>query len=143
MRSVILAAVAAMLAMPAQAQQPDPSQNSNAFSHEFTVQKFAVGGRKTLVNYFYALKTDCAPADWFTVEITREAEHGVTNIVDASVVPNYVAPNPRVRCNDKSVRARLLEYTPVRGYQGTDSVEVEAISNDGSRNTYRFMLTVK
>lgn len=140
---IFVAVVATFLALPAQAQQTDPNLNPDANNHEYTLHKFAVGGFKTQLNFFYSIKADCTPTDWMHVEITKEAEHGVSNVVDADVLPAYAAPNPRVRCNDKAVRARALEYTPTESYQGSDSVIVEIIDSYGNRNVWKFELTVR
>jgi hypothetical protein len=58
-----------------------------------------------------------------------------------NTVPNYTAPNPRVKCNDKTVKARGLQYTPTKA--GADEIEVEFIDSTGSRTVTKFIITVK
>jgi hypothetical protein len=130
-----------LVAGPVYAQQVDTTQNSNAFNREFTTQRFAIAGRISTLNYFYSLKPDCAPMDRYEITITKPPENVEAKLIDVNTIPNYTAPNPRVKCNDKSVKARGLEYTPAKA--GTDEIEVEGIDSGGSCVTYKFNITVK
>jgi hypothetical protein len=144
MKKIILAAVLSILtAGVSNAQQVDVTQNPNAFNREFTTQRFAIGGKKSVLGNFYSLKPDCAPMDWIQVKIVKTPENGDAKLVDANTLPNYTAPNPRVKCNDRSVKSHALEYTPAKGYVGADSIELELIDSAGARVTYTYNITVK
>ncbi len=134
---------AAVIQAQAQAVVDTTTQNPNANNREFTLQRYAIGGRKSVFNYFYSLKPDCAPSDWLEVTIIKEPEHGTAKLFDGTTLPNYTAPNPRVKCNDKSIKAQGLEYVPTKGYAGGDQIDVEAIDFAGNRNLYTFNITVK
>jgi hypothetical protein len=131
-------ALALLTAGPAHAQQ-DPTQNPNAFNREFTA--FAVVGRSSTIGTFFSLKPDCAPMDWIELTITKRPENGELRLIDMNTIPNYTAPNPRTKCNDKSVKARGLQYIPAKA--GPDEIEVEFIDSGGSHLITRFVITVK
>jgi len=145
MKKIILAAALLTLAtVVSNAQQVvDNTQNTNAFNREYTSQRFAISGRKSVLGYFYGLKPDCAPVEWMEVKIAQAPENGEAKLVDANTLPTYPAPNPRVKCNDRSVQSRALEYTPTKGYVGADYIEVESIDSSGGRSVYKLDITVK
>jgi hypothetical protein len=124
MRTLMLAAL--LVAGPVYAQQPDVTQNSNATNREFTSQRYAIAGKISVLNYFFSLKPDCSPMDWYELTITRPPENGEAKLIDGNTVPNYTAPNPRTKCNDKSVKARGLQYTPTKA--GTRAVQRSILS---------------
>ena len=124
--------------------QVDPSvQDPNAINHDYTLQRYAVGGKKSIFSNYYSLKMDCSPSDWMDVKLTKSPENGEAKLVEMMTQANYNAPNPRVKCNGKSVKSTALQYTPHKGYVGSDSIEVEMINTAGQRNTYTYNITVK
>jgi hypothetical protein len=40
--------------------------------------------------------------DWMELTITKPPENGEARLIDMNTIPNYTAPNPRTKCNDKS-----------------------------------------
>jgi hypothetical protein len=140
LRKSMIALAALATAGPVHAQQ-DPTQNPNAFNREFTAQRFAVVGRSSTIGTFFSLKPDCAPMDWIELTITKPPENGEARLIDMNTIPNYTAPNPRTKCNDKSVKARSLQYIPAKA--GPDEIEVEFIDSGGSRSVTKFIITVK
>jgi hypothetical protein len=140
---IIAVSVLTATIVQAHAQQPDQTQNPNAFDREYTSHKTTINGRKSLLNYFFSLKGDCAPTDWIEVKIIKAPENGEAKLIDGNAFPAYTAPNPRVKCNDRSVKAKGLEYVPTKGYAGDDQIIVEMIDNGGSHGTYTFNITVK
>jgi len=140
---MLTASAALLVCQPGYSQQVDTTQNPNAFIREFTSQRYAIAGKKSTLSAFYSLKPDCAPVDWVEVKITKSPENGEAKLVDGNTRANYTAPNPRVKCNDKSTKARVLEYIPTKGYAGPDAIEVELIDSTGARVLYTFNITVK
>jgi hypothetical protein len=55
-----------------------------------------------------------------------------------NTIPTYTAPNPRTKCNDKSVNAKGLQYTPTKA--GPDEIEVEFIDSGGFRSATKFVI---
>jgi hypothetical protein len=129
---------------PSFSQVVEPNtQDPNAINRDYIYQRYAIGGKKSAFGYYYALKLDCTPIGWQEVTLTKSPENGEAKLVEATTIINYNAPNPRVKCNGKSTKATVLQYTPNKGYTGSDSIEVEAINDVGQRNTYTYNITVK
>jgi hypothetical protein len=79
--------------------------------------------------------------DWIEVTITKPPENGEARLIDMNTIPYYTAPNPRTKCNDKSVKAQGLQYAPTKA--GPDEIEVEFIDSGGSRSVTKFVITVE
>jgi hypothetical protein len=105
-------------------------------------ERFAVGGKLSIFGRFYSMNPDCTSMRQ-DVTILKSPENGAAQLKATTTITSYSAPNVRVRCNGKSVKATALEYTPTKGYTGKDSIEVETISESGQRNTYTYDITVK
>lgn len=75
--------------------------------------------------------------------ITKQPENGEAKLVDVNTQASYTAPNPRVKCNGRSVKATALQYTPNKGYVGADAIEVEVINDVGQRLMFLYNVTVK
>jgi hypothetical protein len=124
--------------------QVDPnSQDPNAINRDYTLQRYAVAGKKSIFAYYYSLKLDCTPSGWQEVTLSKSPENGDAKLVEAMTTINYTAPNPRVKCNGKSTKSMTLQYIPNKGYTGSDSIEVEMINDAGQRNTFTYNITVK
>lgn len=119
--------------------QADP----NAINRDITMQRYAIGGRKSIFAHYYSLKLDCSPSGWQEVRLSKSPENGEAKLIEETTVINYSAPNPRVKCNGRSTKSMALEYVPTTGYTGSDSIEVELINDAGQRNTFTYNVTVK
>jgi hypothetical protein len=119
--------------------QPDP----NAANRDITMERYAIGGRKSIFAHYYSLKLDCSPSGWQEVKLSKPPENGEAKLREEMTVISYSAPNPRVKCNGRSTKSMALEYVPAKGYSGSDSIEVELINEGGQRNTYTYNITVK
>jgi hypothetical protein len=138
-----LAASMTLIATEPSFSQVDTTQDPNAINKDYTLQRYAVGGKKSTFAWFYSLKIDCTPTDWQEIKITKSPENGEAVLKPTMTLANYNAPNPRTKCNGKSVKSMTLEYTPNKGYVGTDSIEIESINDFGQRNTFTYNITVK
>ena len=101
--------MALLLATTAGYAQVDTTQDPNAGNRELTLQRYAIGGKKSILGSSYALKMDCSPTDWQQVTIIKSPENGEAKLVDQNTFANYNPPNPRVKCNGKAVKAKALE----------------------------------
>lgn len=141
---LMLTASAALLAStPGYPQQVDTATHLDAVNREFSLQRDAIGGKKSIFANYYSIKLDCSPTEWRQVKITKSPENGEARLVDMNTLAYYIAPNPRVKCNGKSVKSTALEYTPAKGYSGGDAIEVEAINVFGQRSVFVYSITVK
>jgi hypothetical protein len=136
-------ALALLFATTTSYAQVDTTQDPNAGNQEVTFQRYAIGGKKSILGSTYSLKMDCSPTDWQQVTVIKSPENGDAKLVDQNTFANYNAPNPRVKCNGKAVKAKALEYIPTKGYIGDDAVEIEAINDSGQRIVWKFHITVK
>jgi len=119
--------------------QPDP----NAANRDITMERYAIGGRKSIFAHYYSLKLDCSPSGWQDVRLSKSPENGEAKLIEATAIIGYSATNPRVKCNGRSTKSMALEYVPTKGYTGSDSIEVELINEVGQRNKYTYNITVK
>jgi hypothetical protein len=139
----IAASVVLIFSKPSFSQVEPNSQDPNAINRDFTFQRYAIGGKKSIFAWYYSLKLDCTPLDWQEVTLSKSPENGEAKLVEAMTTINYSAPNPRVKCNGKSTKSMTLEYIPNKGYTGGDSIGVEMINDAGQRNTFTYNITVK
>jgi hypothetical protein len=141
---MLTASAALLVSKPGYPQQVDTAtQDPDAVNREFSLQRDAIGGKKSIFANYYSLKLDCSPTEWQQVKITKSPENGEARLVDMNTLAYYIAPNPRVKCNGKSVKSTALEYTPAKGYSGGDAIEVEAINDFGQRSVFVYSITVK
>jgi hypothetical protein len=140
---MLTASAALLVSTPGYPQQVDTATHPDAVNREFPLQRDAIGGRKSVFANYYSLKRDCSPTEWRQVKITKSPENGDARLVDMNTLAHYIAPNPRVKCNGKSVKSTALEYTPAKGYSGGDAIEVEAINVFGQRSVFVYSITVK
>jgi hypothetical protein len=119
------------------------TQDPNAANRDYIFQRYAIGGKKSVLGHSYGLKLDCTLVGWNEVTLTKSPENGQAKLAEEMTIINYNAPNPRVKCNEKSTKATALHYTPNKGYTGSESIEVEVIYDSGYRNTYTYNITVK
>jgi hypothetical protein len=140
---ILAASMTSIGSKPSFSQLDPNSQDPNSINRDITMQRYAVGGKKSIFTYYYSLKMDCSPSGWQEVRLAKPPENGEAKLKEATAVINYSAPNPRVKCNSRSTKSMALEYTPNKGYTGSDSIEVELINDAGQRNTYTYNITVK
>jgi len=107
------------------------------------MERYAIGGRKSIFAHYYSLKLDCSPSGWQDVRLSKSPENGEAKLIEATAIIGYSATNPRVKCNGRSTKSMALEYVPTKGYTGSDSIEVELINEVGQRNKYTYNITVK
>lgn len=139
----IAASLALIFCQPSFSQVDPPTQDPNAINRDYTFQRYAVGGKKSIFANYYSLKLDCTPSGWQEVTLSKSPENGEAKLVEATTIINYTAPNPRTKCNGKSTKSMALQYIPNKGYTGSDSIEVELINEAGQRNTFTYNITVK
>src|ERR1700719_1436935 len=122
------------------AQVADP----NAGNQELALQRYAIGGRKSLLGTAYSLKMDCSPVDWQIVTVTKSPDHGELKVIENfDTFAFFNAPNPRAKCNGEKVKATALEYSPTKDYTGEDSTVVEIVTESGYRQLWKFTILVK
>jgi hypothetical protein len=117
--------------------------DTNAGNRDFTIQRYAIGGKKSTLGTFYCTQIDCSPCPWNDVTITKSPENGEAKLVDTRALINFNAPNPRVKCNGKATKTLALECTPKKGYTGTELIEVEHLTNVGTLSKFTYSVTVK
>ena len=116
------------------------ANNSNSDS---SIEKYTISGKKSSLGTYYSVKLNCAPSDWTEVSITQQPEHGVAKLIDQMVIIQFAKTNPRSSCNGKSIKGKVLEFTPNKDYKGADEITVELINDTGQLNKYNYKITVK
>jgi hypothetical protein len=139
-RSVL---IVALLFAAQSACAQDRTQDPNAINRDLTFERYAIGGKTSTLGSYYSLKLDCSASAWMEVKLVKVPENGEAKLVEEMTQIQYAFPNARVKCNGKSTKAKILEYTPTKGYVGNDAIEVETINDSGQRITYTYNITVK
>jgi hypothetical protein len=137
------ASMVLILSVPGFSQTPQRPQDPDANNRDITMQRYAVTGKKSTFGRYYSLNMDCSPSPWFDIKIIKLPENGDANLVETATEANYTEPNPRVKCNGRSIKSTALEYSPKSGYTGPDSVGVELITEEGTRSIYTYNIIVK
>ena len=137
------ASMALILSVPGFSQTPQRPQDPDVNNRDITMQRYAVTGKKSTFGRYFSLNIDCSPSAWFDIKIIKSPENGDANLVATTTEANYTEPNPRVKCNGRSIKSTALEYTPKSGYAGPDSIEVELITDEGTRSRYTYNIMVR
>ena len=116
------------------------AENTNG---EYTYERFSISGKKSIFGTYYSVNLNCTAADWTETTITQEAQHGKSKIVEQMIIIQYPNTNPRSSCNGKSIKGKVLEYTPDKDYKGADGILVELINSSGQLLKYEYKITVK
>lgn len=100
------------------------------------------GGKLFLYGY-WSIYPDCTSRGEVNLRVITKPSHGNIVIGRGTTYPNAVPADPRSVCNTHRVSSMNVEYKPKRGFIGTDSVAVEAISPLGNDRVDTYNITVK
>jgi hypothetical protein len=103
----------------------------------------AVPGKRQRIDFFAFLNADCSPIGLTDIDVLAGPAHGAVEKVKSEEFPAYLAPNVRVRCNDRRVAGMLIYYTPEPAFHGTDVFAMRYVFPSGGQVTVPVVVTVQ
>jgi hypothetical protein len=107
--------------------------------HEATV----VSGRKTNINNYSSIQSDCSSNGYPEIRVSKRPEHGEALAEHATKAATYPASNPRSKCNGRQLPTTALFYTSKPSFIGKDHFEVEIIFPTGGYRRANYQITVR
>lgn len=129
---LVLAAALLLSTAPAHAQIP-----------LLQLSREGVSGKPIYLSNFTAIDPDCSHVGYVDVRVRQQPRNGRIQISRANVFPVYPPTNPRQACASRRVPGIEIHYISGKGFVGTDSATVEAISPRGNTATLQITITVK
>lgn len=108
----------------------------------FDISRYAVAGSRTRISFITNIAPDCSPIQMRT-RIALKPSRGAVETESSHGFPSYPKDNPRSKCNSTRVSGVAVYYTPAQDFSGTDTLEVAAISENGTMGVYKFTVTVQ
>jgi hypothetical protein len=106
-------------------------------------EKTVVSGRKTKIDNYFSIQSDCSPNGYPEVRVSVRPQHGEATTEQATKAAAYPAGNPRSRCNGRQLPATALFYTSASAYAGKDHFEVDVIFPTGGYRRAVYEVTVR
>jgi hypothetical protein len=86
--------------------------------------RVVASGTNQRIGFFYALNPDCTASGNVNVRVTKQPEHGTTEITPAILFPNFRKENIRYKCNQHKVKGMQINYKSAEKYTGDDALEL-------------------
>jgi hypothetical protein len=122
MKSLLLTVLAFELLSSSSAFAEEQPRQEGLEKKRFT--RVVASGTNQRIGFYYALNPDCTTSGNVSVRVTKQPEHGSTEITTAINYPFYSKENIRSKCNDHKVRGMQLNYKPAEKYIGSDELEL-------------------
>ena len=117
-----------------------PAGASTATLPPVRFNRIGVAGSTLILGTFANTNPDCTATGKTFVRVSRNPSHGVVTVREGLVFSNFSA---HPECNSHKMEGVAVEYTPNRGFTGTDEVELDDISQTGIEIFVTYAITVK
>jgi dienelactone hydrolase len=107
------------------------------------VRKTVPAGGTATIDISFSVNPDCTARMLPRMAMTQQPAHGLARIGQRLGFPNYPPASRLADCDNVQVEGTALDYTPARGFTGTDSLAFEVSVGTGLPRTYRVALTVQ
>lgn len=97
----------------------------------------------TTIDFSYSVNPDCGLRALSKLSVSQQPEHGVAHVGQRSDFPHFPPGSPYAMCNAVRVQGVTLDYTPARGFTGSDFLVFEVVDPDHGHRAYRVALTVR
>jgi hypothetical protein len=102
--------------------------SSSAFAQEGLDKKQftrVVGsGKKERFGFYTSLQPDCTSRGNADIRVTKQPEHGSTEITPAINLPTYPKEHARYKCNEHKVKGVEVNYKSAEKYVGDDAFDL-------------------
>jgi hypothetical protein len=110
--------------------------SSSAFAQQEGLEKKqftrVVGsGTNQRISFFTSLNPDCTARGNINIRVTKQPEHGSTEIIPEINFPTYPKEHVRAKCNDHKVRGMQVYYKSAEKYVGSDELELLVLFPNG------------
>jgi hypothetical protein len=106
--------------------------SSPAFAQEGLEKKqftrVVASGKNQRIGFYTHLNPDCTASGNTELRITKQPEHGSTEIAPAINFPSYPKESARFKCNEHKVRGWQLNYKSAEKYVGSDGLIVGIVT---------------
>lgn len=116
------------------------SVNAAVSAETYRVSKIGVTGATLHIGHFASANPDCTPSGKTFVRISVPPNHGVVTMREGF---GFTWFPKLLLCNSRRVRGVTVEYRPERGFTGSDSMELDVISQSGSEALMLYNITIK
>jgi hypothetical protein len=121
-----------LLLSSAFAEEKTPEQLREERSHIFGVEglesqtftRVVASGAKQRIGFFYALNPDCTASGNVNIRVTKQPEHGSTEITTATNFPGYPKESIRYKCNEHKAKGMQVNYKSAEKYVGDDVLDL-------------------
>jgi hypothetical protein len=103
----------------------------------------AIVGRPLKISSINSTNPDCTTEGRVEIRVTQPPQHGRVTVRYTGVFPNFPASNVRSACNRRRVPGVEVYYVADKGYSGSDSVAIRAISAMGTPHDSTVWLNVQ
>ena len=86
--------------------------------------RVVASGTNQRIGFFYAVNPDCSASGDVNIRVTKQPEHGSTEITTAINFSFYPKEHIRSKCNDHKVRGLQVNYKSAEKYVGSDELEL-------------------
>jgi hypothetical protein len=107
------------------------------------LNRIIASGTKQRIGFFYALHPDCSAQGDVTIRVTKQPEHGTTEIAAATLFPSFEKENIRYKCNQHKVRGQQVNYKSAEKYSGSDTLELLVLYPGGFAREVQFDISVR
>ena len=112
-------------------------------AHADTYIRVVPTGGKLEIGRYATMNPDCSSVGYATLRVTNAPQHGTVTTYKGKSFPYVPANHPLHDCGMRKMDMMLADYTPERGYTGTDYFTINAIFANGSERTDDYQITVK
>jgi hypothetical protein len=102
--------------------------SSSAFAQEGLDKKqftrVVASGTNQRIGFYTNLNPDCTASGNVNIRVTKQPEHGSTEITPTINFPGYPKEHVRFKCNDHKVRGMLINYKSAEKYVGSDELQL-------------------
>jgi len=106
-------------------------------------EETVVSGRKTQINNYFSIQSDCSSNGYPEVRVSKRPEHGEVTTEQSTKAAAYPASNPRSKCNGRQLPTTALFYTSTPAFLGKDHFQVEVIFPTGGFRKASYEITFR
>jgi hypothetical protein len=85
---------------------------------------YVASGAKQRIGFFTTLHPDCTSRGNADIRVTKQPEHGSTEITTDINFPTYPKEHSRYKCNQHKVKGVQVNYTSAEKYVGDDALDL-------------------
>jgi hypothetical protein len=126
--------------------------SSSAFGEEQSPQgglakkqfnRVVASGTNQRIGFFTSLNPDCTTMGNVTIRVTKQPEHGTSEITAAMNFPGYSKESDRYKCNQQRARGMQISYKSAEKYVGDDAFDLLVLFPSGNAWEVHYDVSVR